>query len=163
MDNISIERIKTLHPAGRDSAMRVLQLSDVALTGRAVLRLANVFRSFAEQTDLYAQGRTKKGPKVTWAKAGYSFHNYGLAFDIVLIIDGKTASWNMQQDYDFDHLPDWMEVVQICKAEGWEWGGDWKTKKDYPHFEKRFGYTESELVKKYHEKDFIPGTQYVNL
>ena len=163
MDKLSIIRIETLHPAVRDSAMRVLEKADKALTGRATLRIATALRSFQEQTDLYAQGRTKPGAVVTWARAGYSFHNYGLAFDIVLIIDGKTASWNMQQDYDLDHLPDWMEVVRICKEEGWQWGGDWKTKKDYPHFEKRFGYTESALLKKYNAKDYIPGTQYIRL
>lgn len=27
-------------------------------------------------------------------------------------------------------------VVKIFKERGWEWGGDWKTRKDYQHFEK---------------------------
>lgn len=39
-------------------------------------------RTIQEQNDLYALGRTKKGSKVTNAKGGSSFHNYGIAFDI---------------------------------------------------------------------------------
>ena len=27
-------------------------------------------------------------------------------------------------------------VVKIFKEKGWEWGGEWKTRKDYQHFEK---------------------------
>lgn len=41
------------------------------------------FRSFEEQSALFAKGRTAPGRIVTKAKAGESFHNYGLAFDWV--------------------------------------------------------------------------------
>jgi peptidoglycan L-alanyl-D-glutamate endopeptidase CwlK len=41
---------------------------------------------------LYAIGRTKPGKKVTKAKGGTSYHNYGLAFDIYPFINGKTYS-----------------------------------------------------------------------
>ena len=27
-------------------------------------------------------------------------------------------------------------VVKLFKEKGWEWGGDWKTRTDYQHFEK---------------------------
>ena len=39
-------------------------------------------RTIKEQNELYAIGRTKAGKKVTNAKGGSSFHNYGIAFDI---------------------------------------------------------------------------------
>ena len=39
-------------------------------------------RTIKEQNDLYAIGRTTKGSKVTNAKGGSSFHNFGIAFDI---------------------------------------------------------------------------------
>jgi hypothetical protein len=50
-------------------------------------------RTFAEQDALYAQGRTRKGLRVTNAKGGQSYHNYGLAADCALltIISDKTA------------------------------------------------------------------------
>ena len=56
-----------------------------------------------------------------------------------------------------------MEVINIFKSNGWEWGGDWKSIKDKPHVQKTFGHTWQDLYKKYEEKDFIPGTEYVNI
>ena len=70
-------------------------------------------------------------------RPGQSIHNYGLAVDICLIIDGKTASWDIAKDWDGDRVADWQECVRIFNRYGWEWGGNWKTFKDYPHFERK--------------------------
>jgi peptidoglycan L-alanyl-D-glutamate endopeptidase CwlK len=67
-----------------------------------------------------------------------------LAVDIVLILDGKTASWDDKTDFDGDKVSDWMEVVAIFKKYGYAWGGDWRFK-DSPHFEKTFGYSTTQL------------------
>lgn len=163
MDQISLQRANQLHPAVRADAIKLLAEAAQTLTGNASIRYAFTIRTFAEQTALYAQGRTTKGSIVTNAKAGYSFHNYGLAFDIVLLIDGKTVSWDTTKDYDGDHVADWQEFVKLAKLHGWAWGGDFQKFKDYPHFEKRFGYKEAELLAKYKAKDFIPGTEYVRI
>ena len=40
-------------------------------------------RTMEEQAALYAKGRTKPCKIVTKAKPGQSYHNYGLAFDLV--------------------------------------------------------------------------------
>lgn len=131
-------------------------------------RFTCTLRTFAEQDVLYAQGRTKlydaQGVRlgiITNAKGGQSLHNYGLAFDIVLL-DGTNVSWDTVRDFDKDGVADWMEVVNIFKKSGYEWGGDWKFT-DKPHLQKVFGYTWQELLVKYNKKDIIPGTQYVNL
>jgi peptidoglycan L-alanyl-D-glutamate endopeptidase CwlK len=87
----------------------------------------------------------KKVPKVTNSRGGFSFHNYGLAIDIVLIVDGKSASWEIKKDFDGDGKADWMEVVAIFKSFGWEWGGDWKFY-DAPHFQKTLGYSVRQLL-----------------
>jgi peptidoglycan L-alanyl-D-glutamate endopeptidase CwlK len=108
-------------------------------------RFSFTLRTFAEQDALFAQGRTKPGGVVTNAKGGLSMHNYGLAVDIVLILDGKTASWDVKGDFDGDGKSDWMEVVTIFKQHGWEWGGDWKFY-DAPHFQKTFGKSVRELL-----------------
>jgi peptidoglycan L-alanyl-D-glutamate endopeptidase CwlK len=98
-----------------------------------------------------------------------SYHNYGLAFDIMLVqdknSDGKyeTAIWETNVDFDKDGKSDWMEVVNIFKQNGWEWGGDWKSFKDRPHLQKTFGYTCGELLEKYKNDEFISGTNYVKL
>ena len=55
--------------------------------------ITSTFRGFESQNAIYAQGRSKPGPKVTNAKGGESWHNYRCAFDFVPIKNGK-AQWN---------------------------------------------------------------------
>lgn len=171
MDSVTLERIQLLHPKVRIEVEDIYKNKIIpALTGRAFCRFAFTLRTFAEQDALYAQGRTKlydsKGNKlgiVTKAKGGQSIHNYGLALDIVLVKDNKTASWEDTIDFDKDGKSDWMEIVNIFKSNGWEWGGDWKSFKDKPHFEKTFGYSWQQLLIKHNANDFISGTNYVNI
>lgn len=153
MDTITLARIELLHPKLRTEAKEIYNEIVSALKGRATVRFTQTLRTIAEQDALYAQGRTKPGKIVTWAKGGKSYHNYGLAIDICLIIDGKEASWDITKDFDKDRISDWMEIVAIFKSRGWEWGGDWE-KKDYPHFQKTFGYTTAKL------KSMVKGSGY---
>jgi peptidoglycan L-alanyl-D-glutamate endopeptidase CwlK len=153
-DDITIERIKKSHPKIREQLkLDYLECNNKILGKGIRLRLAQVYRTFAEQDALYAQGRTKPGLKVTNAKGGQSIHNYGLAFDIVLLYDlngdgtFETASWDRHRDFDNDKKADWMEVVEFFKLKGYSWGGDWRSFKDYPHFEKNFGYGWKDLQK----------------
>jgi peptidoglycan L-alanyl-D-glutamate endopeptidase CwlK len=144
-DSVTLKRIDLLHPNLRNEVKTMYEEICEALTGRAVCRFSHTLRTDKEQDELYAQGRTKPGKKVTNAKGGQSYHNYGLAFDIVLIIDGKEASWDTLKDFDGDKVADWHEVVRIAKKYGWAWGGDFVSFKDAPHFEKTFGKKTSEL------------------
>jgi len=146
MDKVTQERILKLHPAVRAEVEQIVKECDQALTGRARVRISQGLRTNAEQAALYAIGRTLKGKKVTNAKAGQSIHNYGLAVDIVLIIDGKEASWDTAKDWDNDGVADWYECVKIFAKNGWDWGGNWKSFKDLPHFEKK-GFTWQKLQK----------------
>ena len=136
MDKITQQRIQKLHPKVREEVIKIIEDCDKELTGRAKIRITQGFRTFDEQDQLYAIGRTKPGKKVTNAKAGQSIHNYGLAVDICLIIDGKTVSWDTAKDWDNDKVADWYECVKVFAKYGWSWGGNWKTFKDLPHFEK---------------------------
>jgi len=147
MDNITQLRIQKLHPVVRDEVIKIITDCDVALTGKAKIRITQGLRTFKEQDELYAIGRTKPGKKVTNAKAGQSIHNYGLAVDICLMIDGKTASWDTAKDCDNDKVADWYECVKIFAKYGWEWGGNWKTFKDLPHFEKKSIKTKTAEIK----------------
>lgn len=143
-DEKTLERIQLLHPKLRDEAILLYDEIIKELTGKAACRFSYTLRTFAEQDALYAQGRTKPGAIVTKAKGGQSYHNYGLAIDIVLLIDKdgngtfETASWDTKSDFDGDKKSDWQEVVAIFKRYGWEWGGDWRFV-DAPHFQKTFG------------------------
>ena len=44
-------------------------------------------RTNKQQLDMYAQGRSEEGSKITWTKDSY--HQYGLAVDLVAYNDGK--------------------------------------------------------------------------
>lgn len=137
MDKVTLQRIEKLHPVVREEVKQIIKDCDEALTGRAKVRITQGLRSFEEQEKLYAIGRITSGKKLTNAKAGQSIHNYGLAVDICLMIDGKAASWDTVKDWDNDQVADWYECVKIFAKYGWNWGGNWKTFKDLPHFEKK--------------------------
>jgi len=154
MDTITLARIELLHPKLRTEAKEIYSDICKALKGRSAVRFTHTLRTIAEQDALYAQGRTAPGKIVTNAKGGKSYHNYGLAIDICLIIDGKEASWDTTKDFDKDGISDWMEIVTIFKSRGWEWGGDFVSIKDTPHFQKTFGYTTAKL------KSMIKGSGY---
>ena len=85
-------------------------------------------RSYAEQDALYAQGRTKKGKIVTKAKGGHSNHNFGVAFDVGIfkLSDGE---------YQTTDAP-YRALYKACGApQGMEWGGNWKSIGDTPHYQ----------------------------
>ncbi|WP_319805532.1 M15 family metallopeptidase [Cytobacillus firmus] len=103
------------------------------------------FRSIEEQNALYEKGRSAEGNIVTNAKGGESYHNFGLAIDFALMsVDGQVI-WDMQYDGNGNSKEDWMEVVEMAKDLGFEWGGDWTQFKDYPHLQMDFGLSIWEL------------------
>ncbi|WP_234537567.1 M15 family metallopeptidase [Paenibacillus pseudetheri] len=136
-------RLTGLHP--------VLIAAATALIERCYARGVNILitqglRTIAEQDALYAQGRTKPGAIVTNARGGYSYHNFGLAVDFALLLpNGSSVSWDMRRDDNNNQIADWQEVVKEAKALGFEWGGDWTSFKDYPHFQMVFGLTLTQL------------------
>ena len=166
MDKVTLERINKLHPAILQEVLDIYTNEVCTSLTKSVCRIAATLRTFDEQAELYSRGRTKlyeNGKRigiVTQAKAGQSIHNYGLAFDIVLV-SGGTASWDTHIDFDKDGKADWMEVVDIFKKHGYTWGGDWKFK-DAPHFEKTFGLTWRNCLDKYYA-DSLDNNGYIIL
>lgn len=154
MDLLTINRIKSeAHPDLRSELEKIYHEANNKLA-KSRLRFSMVLRTFAEQDALYAQGRTKKGAKVTNAKGGQSYHNYGLAVDIVLLVkdakgEFKMASWDTVKDWDKDGTADWLEVAQVFNKYGWQWGFIQNGKRwDLPHFQKTFGLHWTELRKR---------------
>jgi len=86
------------------------------------------FRTYAEQDALY-----DKRPKVTNARGGDSWHNFGLAFDVAPLDAHGKPSWP-------EDMKLWTRIGEIGEAVGCEWGGRWK-KPDLPHFQHRGGLT----------------------
>lgn len=178
IDQITIKRVETLHPKLVGEGLRIVDIiNNERLTGRSKFRCAYGIRTFTEQADLFAQGRTKPGKIVTKARAGMSYHNYGLAMDGVLMVDKdgngtyEAASWDFKKDWDSDLISDWDEVVQVFKEFGWVWGSDWNnngsTKDesflDAPHFQKTFGLSVRECLDRYNAGKFIPNTKYIKI
>ena len=132
-DNLTIDRIYKSHPKIKEELLSLYLQCNNMLPKNVRLRFSYVFRSPEEQHTLFL-----KRPKVTNADSWQSIHNYGLAFDIVLLYDKnndgtfETASW--------DNDKNWQMVVAFFKSKGYEWGGDWKKFKDAPHFQKDFGF-----------------------
>jgi peptidoglycan LD-endopeptidase CwlK len=153
-DKISEERVAKLHPKIRDEVKALIEKAEAKLPGCAI-RVVQGLRTFPQQDALYAQGRTKKGPRVTNAKGGQSSHNYGLALDFAILYDKdgngtfETLSWDLLKDFDKDGESDWLEVVDIFENAGYTWGGRWTSIKDNPHIEKTFGMTWKQMLSKH--------------
>lgn len=112
------------------------------------------YRSLESQAELYAKGRTKPGPIVTWAKPGQSPHNFNppsvsgddgaLACDLILdtsrvkvrrvVWNGKTYpdAWD---DVTPAAVAVWQALGVAAQEQGLVWGGSWKRKVDKPHVE----------------------------
>jgi peptidoglycan L-alanyl-D-glutamate endopeptidase CwlK len=136
-DTTSIARLNLLHPLIKEDAIKAYQEAVLATPKGVHPFIVQTLRTFEEQDLLYQKGRTRPGPKVTNAKPGSSFHQYGLAIDFCLEINGKLV-WKVDAN--------WMKVVECFKKYGFSWGGDWKSLKDYPHVEKTFGYSWRDLL-----------------
>lgn len=91
------------------------------------IKVISGLRTYDEQNDLYAQGRTKPGKIVTNARGGYSNHNFGIAFDVGVFEGTKYL----------DESPKYKAVGVLGMDLGLEWGGNWKTIQDEPHFQLR--------------------------
>jgi len=101
----------------------------------AEARIISGTRTYAEQDALFAKGRSIKGPRVTNARAGYSDHNFGVAWDIGIFVGGKYL----------EESPLYDLAGAIGRTLGLEWGGDWKSFRDKPHFGLKTGLTLAQM------------------
>jgi D-alanyl-D-alanine carboxypeptidase/LysM domain len=122
---VSAQRLGTLHP--RLAQLGVRLLDQCAAAGLALM-VTQGLRTMAEQNALYAQGRTAPGKIVTNARGGQSYHNFGLAFDVLVLDAMGKAQWS-------DAHPGWRQAGLTAEALGLEWGGHWTGLKDLPHFQ----------------------------
>ena len=127
MDRISESRLNLVHPM---LARKIRQLYEILLTDNPpiTLRITQGYRSWAEQAQLYAQGRSAPGKVVTNAEPGHSWHQFGLAVDVVpLGLEG-------QPDWNTAH-PTWQRIVAAGTSLGLVAGAQWRSFPDYPHFQ----------------------------
>lgn len=129
--------IQELHPTVANMASKFIGACKTA--GIDIL-ITSTYRDAESQNALYAQGRTKPGAKVTNAKAGQSWHNYRLAFDVVPLRNGKPVWGTSGED-----LKLWKAIGAVGKSLGLEWAGDWVNMKEFPHFQYTQGLTLKDL------------------
>jgi peptidoglycan L-alanyl-D-glutamate endopeptidase CwlK len=111
---INNPRLKKVHPKLAEKAQRII---DLAKADGIELLVTQGLRTFAEQDALF-----KKRPKVTNARGGQSMHNYGLAVDFAVMVNGK-ISWDEKL---------YKPIGKYADTVGLEWGGNWRFR-DLPH------------------------------
>ena len=122
LDERSERCIASLHPQVQPLARELVK---IAAEHGVEIRVISGNRTYEEQNVLFAQGRTTAGKIVTRAQGGWSNHNFGLAFDIGVWENGQYQPESKS----------YRIVGNLGKAIGLEWGGDWKSIVDEPHFE----------------------------
>ncbi len=84
-------------------------------------------RTYPEQHALFLQK-----PRVTKADAGQSNHNFGIAWDVGIFSNGHYLSGETHAE----ELA-YSELAKKIKSHlnGLDWGGDWKSFTDMPHYQ----------------------------
>ena len=147
-----LRRIDNLHPD-----VRVLCLEHYSRCVEAGIEfwVPQAYRSKAEQAAIWEQGRNDAGQIVrpdlivTKSPPGWSWHEYGLAYDIVIALpDLGTVTWDLAVDSDHDRIPDYLEAARIGRELGMEAGFFWRHP-DPPHFEHHPNLSIHEAVQKF--------------
>jgi peptidoglycan L-alanyl-D-glutamate endopeptidase CwlK len=153
--------LETLHPFLKEKALELKQRAQDELGLRIVI--TECLRTNEEQVALFSQGRkplaevnalraVAKMPPIseeqnrhTVTKAATvadSFHGYGLAFDIAITDStGRHIEWSDLSDWNDDDMNDWLQVGELAVSMGLEWGGNWTSFPDIPHYQFTFGKT----------------------
>lgn len=129
MDHISESRLANLYPRLADKIRNMY----VMLQGEGIeIRVVQGLRTWAEQDALYAQGRTTPGKIVTNARGGFSWHNMGLAADLVPSQFGPGQPYS--PDWNSSH-PAWKRMEAVAVSLGLVSGASWIRLVDAPHVE----------------------------
>lgn len=125
-----IADLESLHPYFRD---KVLELMRICKAKGIQLAIVETYRTHAKQTEYKTMGR-----KYTRTKAGQSKHQYGLAVDVVPMID-SIPQWR--------NIKLWRKIGPIGERLGLRWGGRWHKLFDPGHFEWTGGLLTADLAK----------------
>ncbi|MEI6656333.1 MAG: M15 family metallopeptidase [Verrucomicrobiota bacterium] len=129
IDPRSAANIATLTPAAQAKAREwLLKCLEAGIN----VKIITGTRTYQEQAELYAKGRTAPGPKVTNAPAGYSWHNFGVGWDFVVFDAKGQPLWES---------PLMERCGRIAESLGLEWGGHWTSFQDTPHIQIKTGCT----------------------
>lgn len=141
VDLRSEKNIGTMIPATQVLARRFLK---AAAGFKFNCRIISGTRTYAEQNALYAIGRTKPGSKVTNARGGGSNHNFCIAWDVGLFDKTSGRYLTGATSAESKAYRDLAALIK-SKVSGLEWGGNWKSFKDQPHYQVATGKTLSQI------------------
>ena len=114
-----------LYPPFRKKIEELLQILE---TNKTRFYVICGVRTYIEQDALYAQGRTTDGKVVTRAKAGTSYHNFGIAVD--LCKDANIEKGGLQPDWD---IFKYEALARAAESIGLEAGLHFQKLADGPH------------------------------
>jgi hypothetical protein len=109
-------------------AQKIRELLTAARNAKLDVILHSTFRSVSEQQAIF-----NKRDGSSMARGGFSWHNYGLAADVVFNDGNGGPSWGAKNP--------WQQLGEIGESLGLEWGGRWKRIKDLGHFQFTYGLT----------------------
>jgi len=140
MDNASATRLVGCHPVVLDRLSLLEQRLDFELEvvqGKRTFNLQSAFYARGRESlevvnELYqAVGLAPLTPEenlrtVTKARAGFGWHEYGLAIDVAPFDE------NHKLDWDVAH-PRWQQLLSAATIVGFAEGAAWRTFPDNPH------------------------------
>jgi RHS repeat-associated protein len=130
----NLEALRSLEP--HVAAYGALHLTAIAEAGIHV-RVTEGYRTYERQDSYFKNG-------VSAARAGQSFHNFRLAYDIA-VIDSRGRYVKEGSDYRY------LRAGELGEQVGLKWGGRWKTP-DAVHFELPGGRSISEVRREWEEQ-----------
>ena len=125
-----IADLSALHPFFRD---KITELINVCKKAGITLAVVETYRTPSKQAEYFAMGK-----KYTSTPGGKSRHQYGLAIDVVPVVD-SVAVWNNHKL--------WRKIGIAGERLGLRWGGRWRVLYDPGHFEWTGGLSRHDLAK----------------
>lgn len=123
LDPLSERNVRSLQPAAQEAARAFMRR---ILAAAIPARIISGTRTYAEQNALFKQGRFGNyGPVVTNARGGQSNHNFGIAWDVGIFLNGAYQG----------ESPYYRRAAEVGLVPGLEWGGAWRTFPDPPHYQ----------------------------
>lgn len=123
-----ITDLKSLHPFFRD---QILGLIAKCKAKGIELAIVETYRTHAKQHEYKSMGK-----KYTSSGAGQSKHQYGLAVDVVPVVNSVPV---------WDNNVLWKRIGIVGEKLGLRWGGRWRNPYDPGHFEWTGGLTSYHL------------------
>jgi len=124
-DAASESNIITLLPLAQVEARKFLI---IAKDNNQDIRILSGTRTYDEQDSLYQHGRNgDTRPIITNARGGQSNHNFGIAWDIGIFANGSYV----ENDIPYKSFA----AISLPLMKTIEWGGNWISFKDYPHYQ----------------------------